>query len=124
MPGTQSLDIDEADQAFAQGKSAFDIGGTFTLAFLQQNGMNPDDVMAFGLPGPTGGAVPDRALGPLALTGLTVTATSKHPENAKKWMEFLGQPDVAAKFAKDATDLPATELGADAAGDRARRSPP
>lgn len=115
MPGTQSLDIDAADQAFAQGKSAWDIGGTFTLAFLEQNGMNPDDVMAFGIPGPQGGAVPKPALGPLALTGLTVSATSSHPENAEKWMKFLAQPSVASKFAKDATEVPSTELGADAA---------
>lgn len=115
MPGTQSLDIDAADQAFAQGKSAWDIGGTFTLAFLQQNGMNPEDVMAFGFPGPQGGAVPKPALAPLALTGLSVTSTSGHPENAEKWMKFLAQPAVASKFAKDATEVPSTELGADAA---------
>lgn len=115
MPGTQTLDIDAADQAFAQGKSAWDIGGTFTLAFLQQNGMNPDDVMAFGFPGPQGGAVPRPALAPLALTGLSVTSTSAHPDNALKWMKFLGQADVASKFAKDATEVPSTELGANAA---------
>lgn len=115
MPGTQSLDIDAADQAFAQGKSAWDIGGTFTLAFLQQNGMNPEDVMAFGIPGPAAGAVPKPALAPLALTGLAVSGTSSHPENAEKWMKFLAQPDVASKFAKDATEVPSTELGADAA---------
>ncbi|MFJ4923205.1 ABC transporter substrate-binding protein [Streptomyces sp. NPDC088725] len=115
MPGTQSLTIDEGDQAFAQGKSAFDIGGTFTLAFLKQNGMNPDDVLAFGLPSPKDGAVPDRALGPLALTSLSIPATSKQPDNAKKWMEFLSQEKVAAQFAKDSSDLPATELGAGSA---------
>ncbi|WP_159450310.1 ABC transporter substrate-binding protein [Actinacidiphila paucisporea] len=115
MPGTQTLDIDTADQAFAQGKSAWDIGGTFTLAFLQQNGMNPDDVMAFGFPGPAAGAVPKPALAPLALTGLAVSSTSAHPENAEKWMKFLAQPGVASKFAKDATEVPSTELGADAA---------
>lgn len=115
MPGTQTLDIDAADQAFAQGKSAWDIGGTFTLAFLQQNGMNPEDVMAFGFPGPQAGAVPKPALAPLALTGLAVTSTSAHPDNAEKWMKFLAQPDVASKFAKDATEVPSTELGADAA---------
>ncbi|MEV7341088.1 extracellular solute-binding protein [Streptomyces sp. NPDC093544] len=115
MPGSQSLTIDQADQAFAQGKSAFDVGGTFTLAFLKQNGMNPDDVLAFGLPAPADGAVPDRALGPLALTSLSVTSTSKQPDNAKKWMEFLSQQDVATQFAKDSLDLPATELGAESA---------
>ncbi|MFF1420950.1 ABC transporter substrate-binding protein [Streptomyces sp. NPDC058280] len=113
MPGTQTLTIDQADQAFAQGKSAFNVGGTFTLAFLQQNGMNPDEVFAFGLPSPKDGAVPDRALGPLALTGLSLTATSGQPDNAKKWMEFLSRQKVAATFAKDASDVPATELGAD-----------
>ncbi|MFB7269327.1 ABC transporter substrate-binding protein [Streptomyces sp. NPDC056244] len=115
MPGSQSLTIDEADQAFAQGKAAFDVGGTFTLAFLKQNGMTPDDVLTFALPSVKDGAVPDRALGPLALTGLSVTSTSDQPDNAKKWMEFLSTPKVAAQFAKDASDVPATELGADSA---------
>ncbi|QXE38212.1 extracellular solute-binding protein [Streptomyces sp. GMY02] len=115
MPGAQSLTIDEADQAFAQGKAAFDVGGTFTLAFLKQNGMNPEDVLTFALPSLKDGAVPDRALGPLALTGLSVTSTSEQPDNAKKWMEFLSTPKVAAQFAKDASDVPATELGADSA---------
>lgn len=115
MPGSQTLSIDEADQAFAQGKSAFAVGGTFTLAFLQQNDMTADDVLAFGLPAPKDGAVPDRALGPLALTGLSLTATSEQPENARKWMEFLSGSDVAARFAKESADLPATELGADSA---------
>jgi multiple sugar transport system substrate-binding protein len=115
MPGTQVLDIDAADQAFAQGKSDWDIGGTFTLAFLQQNGMNPDDVMAFGIPGPAAGAVPKPALGPLALTGLTVASTSSHRAEAEKWMRFLSQPSVASAFAKAATEVPATELGPDAA---------
>ncbi|GHH72960.1 sugar ABC transporter substrate-binding protein [Streptomyces sulfonofaciens] len=113
MPGTQSLTIDEADQAFAQGKSAFDVGGTFTLAFLRQNGVKADDVLAFGLPAPERGAVPHRALGPLALTGLTLTSTSAHPDNARKWMEFLSGQKVAARFAKDSADLPATALGAE-----------
>ncbi|MBB5078820.1 ABC transporter substrate-binding protein [Nonomuraea endophytica] len=113
MPGTQTLGIDEADQAFAQGKAAWLVGGTFTLAFLGQNGMKPDDVYAFGLPGDAAGKVPDPALGPLALTSLILSATSKQPENAKKWMEYLSQPEVAAKFSKASTDLPATELGAE-----------
>ncbi|MEV6041198.1 extracellular solute-binding protein [Nonomuraea sp. NPDC052116] len=113
MPGTQTLGIDEADQAFAQGKAAWLVGGTFTLSFLEQNGMKPDDVYAFGLPGDAAGQVPDLALGPLALTGLILSATSEQPENAKKWMEYLSQPEVAAKFSKASSDLPATELGSE-----------
>ncbi|MFL4902026.1 ABC transporter substrate-binding protein [Streptomyces sp. MMS24-I2-30] len=114
-PGTQSLDVDQADQTFAQGKAAFDVGGTFTLAFLQQNGMKPDDVYALGLPAPENGAVTDLSLAPMALTGMTLNSASKQPENAKKWMEFLSGKQVAAQFATDATDLPATDLGADSA---------
>ncbi|MFJ5262431.1 ABC transporter substrate-binding protein [Streptomyces sp. NPDC088387] len=110
-PGAQALTIDEADQAFAQGKAAWLVGGTFTLSFLKENGMNPDDVHAFGFPGDAEGAVPDPALGPLSLTSLTLSATSEQPDKAAQWMEYLSQPEVAAKFAKAATDLPATALG-------------
>ncbi|MDX6356581.1 MAG: multiple sugar transport system substrate-binding protein, partial [Streptomyces sp.] len=89
MPGAQTLQIDGGDQAFAQGKAAWDIGGTFTLAYLEQNDMKPDNVMAFGLPAPQSAAVPKPALAPIALTSLTVTSTSGHPDNAEKWMKFL-----------------------------------
>lgn len=77
--------------------------------------MAPDDVMAFGLPGPQAGAVPKPALGPLALTGLAVSSTSAYAGNAEKWMKFLAQPAVASTFARQATEVPATELGPDAA---------
>src|SRR6185437_7899256 len=67
MPGTQSLTIDDADIAFAQGKSSFDIGGTFTLAFLAQNGMKTDNIVTFPVPAPKTGAIPDLGLAPFAL---------------------------------------------------------
>ncbi|OPF83151.1 hypothetical protein VT50_0205400 [Streptomyces antioxidans] len=115
MPGTQSLTIDDADQAFAQGKSAFDIGGTFTLAFLQEAGMKADDILAFGLPAPRKGAVKDLALGPIALTGLALSGASPREDEARRWMRYLSEPDVAARFSKAASDLSATELGAESA---------
>lgn len=115
MPGTQTLTIDDADQAFAQGKSAFDVGGTFTLAFLQEAGMKADDILAFGLPAPARGTVKDLALGPIALTGLALNGSSPREDQAKRWMRFLSEPDVAARFSKAASDLSATELGAEAA---------
>lgn len=110
-PGSQSLTIDEADQAFAQGKSAFLVGGTFTLSFLEQNGMDPDDVLAFGLPPVQDGQVTDLKLGPLALTNLVLSATSDQPDDAEKWARYLSEKDVAAKFAEASSDLPAAELG-------------
>jgi multiple sugar transport system substrate-binding protein len=116
MPGTQTLDIDGADLAFAQGKSTFDIGGTFTLAFLAQNGFKPDNVLSFAVPAPAGGVVSQTALSPFALTGLSISSTTKNKEGAIKWLQYLAQPDVATQFAKDALDLPPVDLGSDPNG--------
>jgi ABC-type glycerol-3-phosphate transport system substrate-binding protein len=113
MPGTQSLDIDGADLAFAQGKSAFDIGGTFTLAFLSQNGFDPANVLAFPIPAPANGAIKDLSLAPFTLTGMSVSATSKNRSAAIDWLKYLTKPDVSAQFAKTALDVPPTNLGTD-----------
>jgi ABC-type glycerol-3-phosphate transport system substrate-binding protein len=113
MPGTQTLTIDDADIAFAQGKSSFDIGGTFTLAFLAQNGMKADDIVTFPVPAPQGGAVPNLSLAPFALTGVSVSAGTKNKAGAVKWLDYLAQKDVAARFAQDALDVPPVDLGTD-----------
>ncbi|MEU4539728.1 extracellular solute-binding protein [Streptosporangium sp. NPDC023825] len=114
MPGTTSLGIDEADIAFAQGKSAFNIGGTFTLAFLAQNGMTPDKVLAFPIPPSSEGLNKEIVMAPLALTSLGVTATSKNREAAVKWLDFVTSPKGAGIVAKTSLDLPATDLGTEA----------
>ncbi|GIF72506.1 extracellular solute-binding protein [Asanoa siamensis] len=114
MPGVSALGIDEADIAFAQGKSAFNVGGTFTLAFLAQNGMKTSDVLTFPIPPATGGAVSDLRLAPLALTGLSVTSTTGNKAGAAQWVDFLTSPEGAGIFAKASLDLPATDLGTQA----------
>jgi len=111
--GTQSLDIDAADLAFAQGKSSFDIGGTFTLAFLAQNGMDPSNVVTFPVPAPANGAIKDLSLAPFTLTGMSVSATTKNKAGAIQWLKYLAKADVSATFAKEALDIPPTDLGAD-----------
>lgn len=113
MPGTQTLDIDAADLAFAQGRSSFLVGGTFTLAFLAQNGFDLNNVVTFPIPAPSGGAVSNLSLAPFALTGLSVSATTKHKDAAMQWLRHLAEPDVAIQFARDALDVPPTELGSD-----------
>lgn len=115
MPGAQSLGIDDADRAFAQGKSAFDIGGTFTLASIQQDGMDPGNVVSFGIPAAQGSAVSDLKLQAIALTGLSVSSQSKNQAAALQWLDFLTQPAQAGAFAQTSYDLPATDLGANAA---------
>jgi multiple sugar transport system substrate-binding protein len=114
-PGSQTLGIDDADRAFAQGKSAFDVGGTFTLAAIQQNGMNPGDLIAFGLPAAQDGQVANLKLAPLALTGLSVSAQTKQPEAAVKWLDYLTTTEQAGAFAKASLDLPGVDLGDKAA---------
>jgi ABC-type glycerol-3-phosphate transport system substrate-binding protein len=113
MPGTQTLDIDAADLAFAQGKSTFDIGGTFTLAFLAQNGFDAGNVLAFPVPAPANGAIKNLGLSPFTLTGMSVSATTKNRDGAIKWLKYLAGHDASAAFAKTALDIPPTDLGSD-----------
>jgi ABC-type glycerol-3-phosphate transport system substrate-binding protein len=113
LPGTQSLDIDAADLAFAQGKSTFDVGGTFTLAFLAQNGMDAGNVVTFPVPAPVNGAVKNLTLAPFTLTGVSVSAATKNRAGAIQWLKYLAKTDVAATFAKEALDIPPTDLGSD-----------
>ncbi|GAA1009985.1 hypothetical protein Aple_023230 [Acrocarpospora pleiomorpha] len=115
MPSSTTLNIDEADIAFAQGKSAFNVGGTFTLAFLAQNGMSPDKVLAFPIPPSADGQQKEIAMAPLALTSLGVTATTENREAAIKWIDFATSATGAGIIASASLDLPATDLGTDAA---------
>jgi multiple sugar transport system substrate-binding protein len=110
-PGSQTLGIDDADLAFAQGNSAFVIGGTFTMAAIQQNGMNSSDLIAFGLPAAQDGSVRKLKLAPIALTGLAVSAQSAKQEAAVKWMDYLTTVEQAGSFAKASFDLPGADLG-------------
>jgi ABC-type glycerol-3-phosphate transport system substrate-binding protein len=115
MPGTQSQDIDGADLAFAQGKSSFDVGGTFTLAFLSQNGFDPANVLAFPIPAPANGAIKDLSLAPFTLTGMSISTATRNKSGAIAWLKYLTKPDVSAQFAKGALDIPPTDLGSDPA---------
>ncbi|TDV46095.1 ABC transporter substrate-binding protein [Actinophytocola oryzae] len=116
MPGTQTLSIDDADRAFAEGKAAFDLGGTFTLAAIKQGGMDPNEVVYFGVPPAEGGESSELGLAPLALTGLAISGQTSKNESALKWLKFLTKTDQAAKFAQASLDLPGVELDSDTLG--------
>jgi len=116
MPGTQTLSIDDADRAFSQGKAAFDLGGTFTLSAIKQGGMDPSQVVYFGIPPAEGGKSSELGLAPLALTGLAISAQTQKNDAAVKWLKFLSKPEQAAKFAQASLDLPGVDLDADKLG--------
>ena len=84
------------------------------MSALQQDGMNPDDIVAFGLPAATGGAISDLKLAPIALTGLAISSQTKNQAAAVRWLNFLTGQQQAGAFAQTSFDLPGTDLGAQA----------
>ncbi len=113
QPGFQTLTIDEADISFAQGEAAFLFGGSFTLGFLLQQGMAPEDIHVITLPAlPTSQQNPI-ALSPFSLIGLSVTENSASPEAALDFIRYLTSPDAAAEFASITGDLPAVAISSD-----------
>lgn len=109
-PGVLALGIDQADEAFAQGKAAWDVGGTFTFGTLAANGVKAQDVVTFPIPAPTGGAVAKLSYQSGALISAGVSAKSSHVSDAVSFLKYLSSPAGAKIFAETASDLPATTL--------------
>ncbi len=115
QPGFQTLTIDEADVAFVQGEAAFDVGGSYTLGFLIQQGMDPANIHTFTLPALPTSLQNPIALAPFSLIDLAVTTNSEHPEEALAFIKFFTQPENMITFAKITGDLPAVAISTDPA---------
>ena len=115
MPNILQTNIDPADVAFSQGKSAFDVGGTYTLGFLLAQGMKQENILSFAIPPLQGSTFSKLEVGAAALIDGMVTKTSKHQKEALEFLRFLSTPEQAAIFAKTVGDLPATKVDADPA---------
>jgi multiple sugar transport system substrate-binding protein len=113
MPGILQTDIDPADQAFSEGKAAFDIGGTYTLSFLLQQGMKASDIMTFPVPALQGSVYPQLKVGVNALIDAGITANSPHQKEALQFLKFMTQATEMEKFAKTVGDLPAVKISDD-----------
>jgi ABC-type glycerol-3-phosphate transport system substrate-binding protein len=103
-------DIDPADATMAQGKAAFDIGGTYTLSGLLAHGMKAEDILAFPVPPMKDAALKSLSVGVDGLIEAGITRDSKHPEEALQFLKFLTSPEEAALFARTVGDLPAVKL--------------
>jgi ABC-type glycerol-3-phosphate transport system substrate-binding protein len=112
MPGVLALGIDQADQAFAQGKASWLVGGTFTLPFLVQQGIKPEDVLVFPVPMSQAGSVNTIGLNPSPLVSAGVASTSKNPDAAAEFLKYLTSPNGAKIFAAESRDVPSTVLNA------------
>lgn len=115
--GVLALGIDQADLAFAQGKAAWDVGGSFTLPFLTQQGLDPADLMVFTVPAPSGGALSGVTLKPSSLISAGVTSSSAHRTEAVDFLRYLGSTKGGQDYLATANDLPATQLSADSVSD-------
>ena len=109
-PGVLALGIDQADQAFAGNKAAWDVGGTFTLSSLTTFGVSAKDIMVFPVPAPTGGNLSKVTYQASPLVGGSITTKSKHKAEALSFLKYLTSQTGAKTFAKEALDLPATSI--------------
>ncbi|OXL86105.1 hypothetical protein BCV73_25755 [Paenibacillus sp. SSG-1] len=112
MPGILSTDIDGADQAFAAGKAAFDLGGSFTMSTLLAMGMKPEDIVTFPVPPIDGSKITSWTTDPFTLTMLSVNKDSKNKDAALDFIKYMTtDPDAAVAFANAAYTVPALNLG-------------
>jgi ABC-type glycerol-3-phosphate transport system substrate-binding protein len=113
QPGFQTLTIDEADVSFTEEKAAFLVGGSYTLGFLIQQGMDPENIHTFTLPALPTSLQNPIALAPFSLIDLHVTTQSDHPEEALAFIKFFTQPENMTTFAKITGDLPPVAVSTD-----------
>lgn len=112
MPGILSTDIDGADQAFASGKAAFDLGGSFTMSTLLAMGMNAEDIIAFPIPALEGSKINKWATDPFTLTMMSVSKESKNSAEALDFITFItADPDAAIAFSNGAYTVSALKVG-------------
>lgn len=113
MPGILSTNIDPADVAFTQERAAFDIGGTYTLGFLIDQGMDPENIISFAVPPLAGSELATLEIAPAPLIDAMVTAHSEHPEEALQFLRYLTSPAQMEVFAATVGDLPAVAVSSD-----------
>jgi len=113
VPGVLGLGIDQADQAFASGKVAWVVGGTFTLSSLSTFGLSPDHVTIFPVPAASGGVSSRISYQASPLISGAVSSTSKHRAQAISFLKYLTSVKGATAFAENTLDLPAATIPVD-----------
>lgn len=117
IPGILNMDIDVADQQFAAGNAAFDLGGSFTMSTLTAMGMKGEDIFAFSVPPISGSIYSEWTSNPFTLTQLSVSseADAEHQDAALQYVKYLSSKDGAILFSNNAYTVSAIDLGNDTA---------
>lgn len=123
IPGVMALGIDQADQTFAQGKATWDVGGTYTIPFLLQQGMKADDIVMFPTPAAEGSKITDVAVSSFPILSVGLTTQSKNKDAAQKFMKYLADGEGAKQFAEETSEVPASAKAADALASNALLGP-
>nr|MCW1092010.1 extracellular solute-binding protein [Streptococcus anginosus] len=103
--GWRARTYDDGNAAFANGEVAMLMQGIWALNPIRQ--ANPDvDAAIFPYPAPEGEGADQRLL----VTGVDVVVTmgkgAAHPEEARRFFDYLFQPEVIEKVAKSQSMFP------------------
>jgi multiple sugar transport system substrate-binding protein len=112
LDGVTAMNIDEGDMAFASGRAAFLLGGTYTFGQLTAMGMDVTKVFSFVVPKLRNSVITEPfGINPSALTGMAIPITSKHQDAAWDYIQFIAlDPEGIVAFANGAYVLPAAKL--------------
>ena len=116
--GYRGASYDDSTSLFAQGEAAMMLQGIWALSPVKA--VNPDiDAAIFPYP------VPEDPADRMLVSGVDVTVTmareTPHKEEALRFIEFLGRPDVIERFAAAQTTVPPV-VGAELSDDPALQS--
>jgi multiple sugar transport system substrate-binding protein len=105
-PGLANTEISNLYQEFARGSFAMYVTGPWNLSEFAAR--MPDSLKdawdTAPLPGPTGAA---SGLSTAGGSSLVIFKSSKHQEEAWRWIAFLSKPESQRQFFHDSGDLPA-----------------
>ena len=102
QPGAQSAGYNDGNAAFGAGKSAMYLQGSFAIPAIRAS--NPDAKIA-SFPYPTTNDPAKNVLVSGVDVTLAIGKDTKHPEEAKKFVEYLMSPAVLDYYAKAQSSL-------------------
>jgi len=106
QPDPVSSNYQDGTRAFAEGKSAMLLLGSYAVPQIRS--FEPDfTVGSFALPATNDPSKTTLVSGVDVL--VTTGAKSAHPEESKRFVDFLLQPDVVQKYSEDQVAIPAIQ---------------